>query len=129
MVAVPLMPEGVAATRAFLDAGAFGPRPRRFVNRALAAAARRAGRPGFTTYQIRHSFAAGLHRAGTDVADIHDLYGHTRPGTTMIYMSPEREETPRGARTAPPRRRSAHTVPGWPARASLVRPTGRTAHD
>ena len=39
----------------------------------------------FTTYQIRHSFAAGLRRAGTDVADIQDLYGHTRPETTMIY--------------------------------------------
>ena len=37
-----------------------------------------------TTYQIRHSFAAGLRRAGTDVADIQDLYGHTLPETTMI---------------------------------------------
>ena len=59
------------------------------VNRALASAARRAGRPAFTTYQIRHSFAAGLRRAGTDVADIQDLYGHTRPETTMIYAPPE----------------------------------------
>ena len=33
---------------------------------------------------------AGLRRAGTDVADIHDLYGHTRPETTMIDASPER---------------------------------------
>ncbi len=40
-------------------------------------------------YQIRHSFAAGLRRAGTDVADIQDLYGHTRPETTMIYAPPE----------------------------------------
>ena len=83
------MPEGVAAARAFLDAEAFGPWPRSSVNRALAAAARRAGPPVFTTYQIRHSFAAGLRRAGTDVADIQDLYGHTRPETTMIYAPPE----------------------------------------
>ena len=43
----------------------------------------------FTAYQIRHSFAAGLRRAGTDVAAIHDLYGHTRPETTMIYAPQE----------------------------------------
>ena len=92
LAAVPLVPEGVAAARAFLDANAFGPWPRSSVNRALAAAARRAGRPPFTTYQIRHSFAAGLRRAGTDVADIQDLYGHTRPETTMIYAPPELEK-------------------------------------
>ena len=95
IAAVPLVPEGAAAARAFLDAGAFGPWPRSSVNRALARAARRAGRPVFTTYQIRHSFAAGLRRAGTDVADvadIHDLYGHTLPETTMIYAPPELEK-------------------------------------
>ena len=59
------------------------------VNRALAKAARKTRRPVFTTYQIRHSFAAGLRPAGTDVADIQDLYGHTRPETTMIYAPPE----------------------------------------
>ncbi len=89
IAAVPLVPEGAAAARAFLAAEAFGPWPRSSVNRALAAAARRAGRTAFTTYQIRHSFAAGLRRAGTDVADIQDLYGHTRPETTMIYAPPE----------------------------------------
>ena len=46
-------------------------------------------RPVSTTYQIRHRFAAGLRPAGTDVADIQDLYGHTRPETTMIYAPPE----------------------------------------
>ena len=64
IAAVPLVPEGVAAARAFLDARAFGPWPRSSVNRALASAVRRADRPVFTTYQIRHSFAAGLRRAG-----------------------------------------------------------------
>ena len=89
LAAVPLVPEGVAAARAFLDANAFGPWPRSSVNRGLAAAARRAGRPPFTAYQIRHSFAARPRPAGTDVADIQDLYGHTRPETTMIYAPPE----------------------------------------
>ena len=76
-VAVPLVPEGITAARAFLHARAFGPWSRGSANKALRAAARRAGRPPFTVYQIRHSFAAGLRRAGTDVADIQDLYGHT----------------------------------------------------
>lgn len=49
LAAVPLVPEGVAAARVFLDAEAFGPWPHSSVNRALAAAARRAGRPAFTT--------------------------------------------------------------------------------
>ena len=89
IAAVPLVPEGVDAARAFLDAEAFGPWPRSSVNRALASAPKRAGRPAFTTYQIHYSFAAGLRRAGTDVADIQDLYGHTRPETTMIYAPPE----------------------------------------
>lgn len=89
IAAVPLVPEGIAAARAFLDAQAFGPWSRGSANKALRAAARRAGMPPFTVYQIRHSFAAGLRRTGTDVADIQDLYGHTSPQTTMIYAPPE----------------------------------------
>ena len=87
--AVPLVPEGIAAAHAFLDARAFGPSSRGSANKALRAAARRADRLAFTVYQIRHSFAAGLRRAGTDVADIQDLYSHTSPETTMIYAPPE----------------------------------------
>ena len=89
VAAVPLVPEGIAAARAFLDAQAFGPWSRGGVNNTLRAAARRAGRAAFTVYQIRHSFAAGLRRSGADVADIQDLYGHTHPETTKIYAPPE----------------------------------------
>ena len=89
LAAVPLVSEGIAAARAFLDARAFGPWSRGSANKALRGAARRAGRPPFTVYQIRHAFAAGLRRTGTDVADIQDLYGHTSPETTMIYAPPE----------------------------------------
>ena len=89
IAAVPLVPEGLAAARAFLHARAFGPWSRGSANKALRATARRAGRLPFTVYQIRHSFAAGLRRTGTDVADIQDLYGHTSPETTMIYAPPE----------------------------------------
>lgn len=89
IAAVPLVPEGIAAALAFLDKQAFGPWSRGSANKALRAGARRAGLAPFTVYQIRHSFAAGLRRSGTDIADIQDLYGHTRPETTMIYAPPE----------------------------------------
>ena len=61
----------------------------RRANKALRGAAKRAGRPAFTVYQIRHAFATGLRRTGSDVADIQDLYGHTDPETTMIYAPPQ----------------------------------------
>ena len=116
IAAVLLVPEGVAAARAFLDAEAFGPWPCSSVNRALVAAARRAGRPAFITYEIRHSFAAGLRRAGTDVADIQDLYGHTRPETTMIYALAELAKHLAALdRTAAPGRRGGRAGTGWPA--------------
>ena len=87
-VAVPRGKGGrIAATRAFLSTRAFvtAAAP----NKTLRAAARYAGRTPFTVYQIRHSFAAGPRRTGTDVSDIQDLYGHTSPETTMIYAPPE----------------------------------------
>ena len=44
---------------------------------------------GVRSSQIRHAFATGLRRTGSDVADIQDLYGHTDPETTMIYAPPQ----------------------------------------
>ena len=45
-------------------------------------------RATFTTYELRHSFAAELRGAGTDVADMQD-----RPETTMVYAPPELRST------------------------------------
>ena len=89
LAAVPLVEEGVQAARDFVALGAFGSWPCPSANKALARAARHAQRPAFTVYAIRHSFAAGLRRTGTDVADIQDLYGHTNPRTTVIYAPPQ----------------------------------------
>ena len=88
LAAVPLVEEGLGAARAFIAADAFGPWSCPSANKALAAAARRAGRPPFTVYQIRHSFSAALRRTGADIADIQDLYGHTDPEITQIYAPP-----------------------------------------
>ena len=83
--AVPLVPEGVAAVRAFLAANAWGSWSCPSANKALARAAARAGVEPFTVYVIRHAFASALRHTGADVADIQDLYGHTDPATTRIY--------------------------------------------
>ena len=89
LAAVPLVGDGLDAARAFMAIGAYGGWSCPSANRALERAARKAGRPAFTVYQIRHAFATGLRRTGSDVADIQDLYGHTDPETTMIYAPPQ----------------------------------------
>ena len=82
---IPLLKEGVAAARDFIRADAFGKWRTDSANKALTKAAKAAGQEGFTTYQIRHSFATGLRESGADVADIQDIYGHTNAKTTEIY--------------------------------------------
>ncbi|MCY4505843.1 MAG: tyrosine-type recombinase/integrase, partial [Acidobacteria bacterium] len=89
LAAVPLVGEGLDAAREFMATGVYGEWSCPSANRALERAARKAGRPAFTVYQIRHAFATGLRRTGSDVADIQDLYGHTDPETTMIYAPPQ----------------------------------------
>lgn len=89
LAAIPLVEEGLQAARDFVAGEAFGSWSCPSANKALARAAHRAQRPAFTVYAIRHSFAAGLRRTGTDVADIQDLYGHTNPSTTVIYAPPQ----------------------------------------
>ncbi len=89
LAAIPLVGQGLDAAREFMAARAFGKWSCPSANKALERAARKAGRSPFTVYQIRHSFATGLRRTGSDVADIQDLYGHTDPETTMIYAPPQ----------------------------------------
>ena len=89
LAAVPLVGEGLDAAREFMATRAYGQWSCPSANRALARAAQSAGRPPFTVYQIRHSFATGLRRTGSDLADIQDMYGHTDPETTMIYAPPQ----------------------------------------
>ena len=82
---VPLLEEGLAAAREFIALNAFGEWRPETGNRAIAKAAAAAGLPTFTTYQIRHSFAAGLRQTGADIADIQDLYGHMKAEMTKRY--------------------------------------------
>ena len=113
--AIPLSADGIEAAREFIALNAYGPVDTTRANVLLGKAARQAGRPGFTTYQIRHSFATALRRSGADLADIQSLYGHTNAKTTAIY-APEQLEKQRqavermsAADRTPRRREPAHT--------------------
>ena len=88
LAAVPLVEEGLAAALDFIERRTWGAWSCSSANKLLAAAATAAGVEPFTVYQIRHSFSAALRRAGVDVADIQELYGHTDPRTTKIYAPP-----------------------------------------
>ena len=92
LAAIPLVGPGLEAAGEFLALDAFGRWSCASANKALSGAARRADRQPFTVYEIRHAFAAGLRRSGSDVADIQDLYGHTDPETTMMYAPPQVEK-------------------------------------
>ena len=86
--AIPLVDDALAAVRDFMAVDAFRPWSTQSANKAIQAAARKAGRSPFTVYQIRHSFATWLRHAGADLADIQDLYGHADAATTRIYAPP-----------------------------------------
>jgi len=66
LAAIPLVGEGLKAAREFTAARAYGRWSCPSANKALERAARKAGRPAFTVYQIRHSFATGLRRTGSE---------------------------------------------------------------
>ena len=113
LAAIPLVGDGLEAAREFKAIDAYGRWSCPSANKALERAARKAGRPGFTVYQIRHSFATGLRRTGSDVADIQDLYGHTDPETTMIYAPPQLKK--HAAAIARLERADRAPAPGAPA--------------
>ena len=89
---IPLISDGIEAAREFMELDAYGPVDTKEANRLLRKAARQAGRPAFTTYQIRHSFATALRKTGADLADIQNLYGHTNAKTTEIYAPAQLEK-------------------------------------
>ena len=101
---VPLLEEGVAAARDYIALNAFGKWRPATANKAIAKAAVAAGIPTFTTQQIRHSFAIGLRRTGTDLADIRDLYGHMNEEMTRIYGARGHREASGGNRATTERR-------------------------
>jgi integrase len=86
---VPLvMPEGVDAATAFLEARAAGSFNTALANRMIARACRSLEIPIITVYQLRHSVATALRSAGVAVEDVRDTLGHTSATTTAIYAPP-----------------------------------------
>ena len=74
LAAIRVTGERLDGVREFMAASASG---RWFC--ASAKKARERGGLRFNVYQIRQAFATGLRRAGSNGADIQDLYGHTDP--------------------------------------------------
>ena len=126
LAAIPLVGEGLQAARAFTAVRAYGRWSCASANKALELAARKAGRPAFTVYQIRHTFATGLRRTGSDVADIQDLYGHTDPETTMVYAPPQLQKH---AEAIERLERADRTQAPVPRAFRLAEPAGRENED
>lgn len=85
---MPRVDEAVTVARGFIDSDVFSARPTPSANRAIRSGVRKEHRAPFTKYRLRHSFKTWLRHAGADLADIQDLYGHTDPTTTKIYLAP-----------------------------------------
>ena len=118
------MAEDGAAALAFLAAEALGVWSRSSVNRAPARATQRAGRPAFTTFQIRHSFA------GRVAPSQHRCCG--TPGFVSTYPAREDHDRRGGAGEASalePLRGTDENGAPFPAGkpVSLARTAGRAA--
>ncbi len=117
---VPLVNEALAAVHAFIKADAFGEWSCSSANRALRRAAERAGRPRFTVYQIRHSFAAALRRTGTDLDDVRNMLGHMNVEITEIYAPPSLKKHHEAIQRLSYSEQVTPTTPGRDRRLRLV---------
>ena len=117
---MPLVNEALAAVHAFIEADAFGEWSCSSANRALRRAAERAGRPRFTVYQIRHSFAAALRRTGTDLDDVRNMLGHMNVEITEIYAPPSLKKHHEAIQRLSYSEQVTPTTPGRDRRLRLV---------
>lgn len=82
---VTLNDHGVKGWRAFIAADAWGEFDRTSLRTAFIRAAKRAGITRIRLYDLRHSQASALLRAGADLADVQQFLGHTTPRMTRRY--------------------------------------------
>ena len=99
MRTVPLTASGVAAWRAFIAAKAWGPYDRNTLRKSIQAACRAEARAqgipapiGLRAYDLRHTVATAMLRAGADLADVQDMLGHTTTRMTRRYAPFQREK-------------------------------------
>lgn len=84
-VTVPLLPEAVAALRAFAAANLWGPFDARAVNRSWKRAAKACGVTGIRAYDLRHSFLTAIGQASKDERAVQALAQHGDIRTTRRY--------------------------------------------
>lgn len=92
MRTVPLTDSGVAAWQAFIAARAWGTYDRNTLRKSIQAACRAEAKArgipapvGLRAYDLRHTVATSLLRAGADLADVQDMLGHTTTRMTRRY--------------------------------------------
>ena len=89
---VPLPPTAITAWRTFAAVNAWGRYDRAILRKSLKAACRAEALargipvpPAIRSYDLRHSIATALLRAGADLADVQDMLGHTTTRMTRRY--------------------------------------------
>lgn len=82
---LPLLPQGLEAFRALEQAGEFGDFNTGAVNACFRRAARKAGVPGISLYDLRHSFGALLYQTTHDLATVGRFLLHSSLNTTERY--------------------------------------------
>lgn len=81
----PLLPEAVAALKAFDRLGCYGRFSRDAMRESFTRACRKLGLTGLRPYDMRHSFATALYKGTTDLQATQMLMGHADPRTTLRY--------------------------------------------
>lgn len=82
---VTLNDHGVKAWQAFIAADAWGEFDRTALRTAFLRATKKAGLGRIRLYDLRHSQATALLKAGADLADVQQFLGHTSPRMTRRY--------------------------------------------
>lgn len=108
---LPLIPDGLAAFKAFHEAGDYGPFREDDLNRAFKKAASSVDVEGVTVYDLRHSFAAALYKATKDLDTVARFLQHSSIALTQRYAKGAFGEVDKAAALALGRNLSLKPVP------------------
>lgn len=84
---IPLSNAAIEAFRLFIRLKAWGTFSTSSMHSRFCHHAGKLGITGIRPYDLRHTFATRLRRAGADLADVQVLLGHTNPTTTERYSA------------------------------------------
>lgn len=110
---LPLLPQAVAAFRAFDEAHAYGPYSITSLNQVFVRACRRTVPPvpGVSLYDLRHSFGAMLYRVTRDLATVARFLLHSNVAMSARYAAGAMQEVDRAAAALAGKSLSRRPVP------------------